>query len=167
MDVVGYTAVGLIEIVRNGEHVFVPDDPENADRQEVAVWEGDGNTIPAYQPPAPDEDDINIERQRRIALPLTVTITGGGTFAADMSDQSRANIAGLTTLAMILSGQGQTTTMTTFRDADNVDHSVTPAQAIQIGVQAALHVDALYKKSWALKAMEPIPADYADDNRWQ
>lgn len=32
--------------------------------------------------------------------------------------------------------------------------------------QSAAYVSALYAASWALKAMDPIPAVYADDDHW-
>jgi hypothetical protein len=31
---------------------------------------------------------------------------------------------------------------------------------------SAAYVSALYEASWALKAMDPIPADYAAGERW-
>jgi len=112
------------------------------------------------------DDDVNAERTRRLGLPLPVTVTGIGTFAVDMTDQSRANITGLTVLAQLRLAQGDTGIMTSFRDADNVDHDITPAQAIEMGVQAAEHVDVLYKASWAIKALTPVPLDFADDAYW-
>lgn len=54
----------------------------------------------------------------------------------------------------------------TFRDADNIDHELTAAQVIEMGVQAAQAVDAIYKASWAIKAMEPIPVDFRQDSYW-
>jgi|GEM_PF-809524 len=110
--------------------------------------------------------EVNDERTRRLGLPLPVTVTGIGTITIDMTDQSRANITGLTVLAQLRLAQGDTGVMTSFRDADNVDHDITPAQAIEMGVQAAEHVDVLYKASWAIKALTPVPLDFADDAYW-
>lgn len=122
--------------------------------------------VQSFNPNAIDPEAVNDERLRRIGLTFTATLSAIGAIPIDMTEQSRSNIAGLTTLAIILAGQGVTTPITTFRDAANVDHALTPSQAIALGVQAAQRVDAVYKKSWALKAMNPIPADYTADSYW-
>lgn len=51
MNVIGYTSSGSIELQVNGARMFVPDDPDNMDRQQIAEWEAAGNTIPPYVPP--------------------------------------------------------------------------------------------------------------------
>lgn len=132
----------------------------------VVGFLADGGTIADYTAPAPTADMVNAERSRRIALPLTVTITGIGSFPIQMDQQSRDNMTGLTTLALVKQGQGDTGTMVTFRDANNADHDLIPAQVIQMGAQAAGRVDAVYKASWAIKDGDTIPADYADDSYW-
>jgi hypothetical protein len=61
---------------------------------------------------------------------------------------------------------GDNETLTTFRDGENVDHELTPAQLLSLRQQSAEYVSALYAATWALKAMAPIPADYASDEYW-
>jgi hypothetical protein len=61
---------------------------------------------------------------------------------------------------------GDNETLTTFRDGGNVDHQLTPAQLLSLWQQSADYVSELYAASWALKAMEPIPADFASDEHW-
>lgn len=57
MEIHGYTKDGAISATINGEHVLVPDDMANRDRQMIAEWEEKGNAIPAYvPPPAPTPD---------------------------------------------------------------------------------------------------------------
>jgi hypothetical protein len=63
MNVIGYTKDGTIQISINGEDWFVPDDMGNRHRQMVAEWEADGNTIPAFTPPAPLVPDGISRRQ--------------------------------------------------------------------------------------------------------
>lgn len=48
MNVVGYANDGSIEVVIDGATYWVPDDMTNRHRQELALWEAEGNTIPSY-----------------------------------------------------------------------------------------------------------------------
>jgi hypothetical protein len=56
--------------------------------------------------------------------------------------------------------------LTTFRDGNNVDHELTPAEMLALWQGSAAYVDPLYTASWVIKTFDPIPADYADDARW-
>ena len=76
MDVHGYTDTGSIRAVIEGLEVVVPDDPANRHRQMIADWEAAGNTVPAYQAPAPTAMDVNAERDRRIVDGLTGAVKG-------------------------------------------------------------------------------------------
>lgn len=51
ITVIGYTSTGVIEIMLDGVPAFVPDDIGNKDRQTIAEWEAEGNTIPPYVEP--------------------------------------------------------------------------------------------------------------------
>lgn len=54
MDVMGFNDAGMIVAEIGGFTVTVPDDPGNWHRQLIAIeWEGVGNVIAAYVPPAP------------------------------------------------------------------------------------------------------------------
>ena len=115
--------------------------------------------------PTPSNDDVTTERDRRTNLPVTVALTTGKTFDVDMAKGGRANIGDLALMAVIKNGAGITTDFT-FRDANNTDHQLTNDEVIEMGIQAAAAYDAIYKKSWALKAMSPIPTNYKDDTHW-
>lgn len=54
MEVHGYTKSRSIEVTIDGSRMTVPDVPGNRHRRMIAEWEGEGNTIPAYEPPAPE-----------------------------------------------------------------------------------------------------------------
>jgi hypothetical protein len=112
-------------------------------------------------------DDVSAERDRRIALGMPVQPTG---VAAPFVMQTRdpddfRNINGLSTAAIVLKGLDPTRVISV-RDAADVQHDLTLDQVIELGLQVQAGVSAIYEKSWALKAMEPIPLDYADNAYW-
>ena len=113
-------------------------------------------------PPAPiTTAQVNAERERRILVGATfygVAVTG--------DPQTVTNLANLGLGASIRLGAGDTTTVTPYRDADNVVHELTPMQMLGLWQAAASYVSLLYQKSWALKEMEIIPQDYTDDSYW-
>lgn len=58
MNVIGYTALGAIQIEMDGVEMFVPDDMGNPQRQMIAEWEVAGGVIPAYEHPAPAPEQV-------------------------------------------------------------------------------------------------------------
>ena len=108
---------------------------------------------------------IDAERDRRRCLPISVTTSPTGTFQINMDDTSQQNIAGLATAGIVL-GSAAPTQTTAFRDLANVTHNLLPSELVSMGLQVMAHIGALYAKSWALKAMSPIPADYTADSYW-
>lgn len=114
----------------------------------------------------PNNWAIDIERDRRIALGVTVALSSGVTFGVQTRDDvDFRNVTGLSSAALAYTALGQTP-MIVFRDAANVDHNLTPALVLEMGLKVIGAVQALYAKSWALKALSPIPADYASDGHW-
>lgn len=166
MDVIGYTADGDIIIVENGTTFTVADDLSNHYRRKIAQWEVAGNTIPPYMPPAPGSSDVNAERQRRIVDGKSfngIRVTG--------RDEDVRNLTNLALAAQIRIGGGDTTTLTTYRDGDNVDHDLTPPEILSLWEQASAYVSALYATSWAMKDgtgdfTGGIPDDYTADIHW-
>ncbi|THK38679.1 DUF4376 domain-containing protein [Ensifer sp. MPMI2T] len=136
----------------------IPDDLRNRHRREIAEL---GLTIAPYVPPVPTGDQVNAERQRRIiagAVIKGVHVTG--------RDEDIVNLTNLALAAQVRIAGGDTTTLTTYRDGGNVDHDLTPPQMLDLWMQASARVSAIYQTSWALKAMNPIPADFANDSYW-
>lgn len=125
---------------------------------------GDG-TFTAPPKPAPTNEDVNTERERRVNLVVPIYLSTGKVFAVDMANGGRANIGDLALMAVIKNGAGITTDFT-FRDANDTDQTLTNDEVIEMGMQAAASYDAYYKKSWALKALSPIPQDYENDSYW-
>jgi hypothetical protein len=112
-------------------------------------------------PYQPTTDDVNKERDRRIAKGAYfrgMYITGSATDAR--------NLMSLAIASQMRIAAGDTTTLTIFRDGNNSDFSLTPMEVIQLWQWSAAYVENLYKKSWELKAVNPIPLDYTDDRYW-
>lgn len=123
----------------------------------------DGVKLVNYDPPARHAtgEDVNAERGRRIMAGKVIDgvhVTG--------SDEDARNLMSLALGAQLRLASGDTETVTTFRDGGNVDHELTPAQLLSLWQQSAAYVSDLYAASWALKAVEPIPADYVSDDHW-
>lgn len=130
------------------------------------MWTPDPNTFITVEQKAADAAaalrvSINAERQRRILEGKVidgVQVTG--------SDEDARNLTSLALGAQLRLAAGDNETLTTFRDGDNVDHQLTPAQLLSLWQQSAAYVSELYAASWTLKAMEPIPSNFADDEHW-
>ena len=120
-----------------------------------------------WVPPAPPTGEIvDLEREDRIAMPLAVQVPSlGAAIRINMDEKSQRNVQGLATAGILLSSAapGQ---KTAFRDYDNVSHDLLPGDLVQIGLQVMARIQAVYQRAWALKAMDPIPADYRDDKYW-
>lgn len=126
------------------------------------VWDGSKFNDPV--PPAPTADDVDVERDRRRALPLSVTLSVG-TFQINMDPVSQTNIQGLSTVGLYLTSLNSTQT-TPFRDYTNVSHDLSPSDLVSMGLQVAAHVQTLYTASWAIKSKNPIPTDFTNDSYW-
>jgi hypothetical protein len=106
-------------------------------------------------------NDVNNERDRRIAKGRSfagIYVTGSATDAR--------NLMSLAIASQMRIAEGDTSSITIFRDGDNVDHQLRPTDIIQIWQWSAGFVENLYKKSWELKSIDPIPTDYTDDRFW-
>ena len=125
-------------------------------------WAWDGTTC---APIPPTTDDVNAERAARIERGTTVTVDGVAIKVQGREEDTR-NLQGLAFAAQLRLSTGDTTTTITFRDGDNVDRILTPLQVISLWSQSAAYVSAIYAKSWAIKAMSPIPADFKSDSYW-
>jgi hypothetical protein len=122
-----------------------------------------GDQFEAFEPPAPPVtgDVVNAERLRRIVAGKVVDgvhVTG--------TDEDARNLTNLALAAQLRLAAGDMSTVTVYRDGDNFDHELTPLQVMSLWQQSSAYVSALYAASWALKALDPIPADFADDRYW-
>jgi hypothetical protein len=109
---------------------------------------------------------VNTERERRIAAGATVTVTGAGDIPVQGREVDVRNLQGLGLGALARVTAGDTATVTTFRDADNVDHDLTPPQVLELVQRASGVAEAIIQASWAIKAMDPLPDDVTGDELW-
>lgn len=122
----------------------------------------------AVNPPIPavTKPDVNRERSRRIAEGVVVSVEGYGDVALQGRLEDQINLIGLYNGAMLRISQGDTTTVTKFRDRDNVDHDLTPPQIVDMWAKGSSFVSQVIQASWDVKDLDPIPLDYTDDKYW-
>lgn len=142
-----------------------PDRENWIEHSEVQVgWtyaDGAFSAPPPPPAPQPTNEDVNAERDRRIIAGKTingVAVTG--------RDEDARNLTNLALAAQLRIASADTTTTTTFRDGNNIDHDLTPAEMLALWQGSAAYVSDLYAASWVIKALDPIPFDYAADERW-
>lgn len=112
--------------------------------------------IPLAEKIAAQKALVERERDRRIAQPLTINLDDGRSFPVQTDPKSREIIAGLSQVGNIrLVTQSSDTS--TFHDMNNDDQVMSPMQLISMGMQVAAMVDAIYKKSFAIKARPDYP----------
>lgn len=156
----------ITAVLDDDTQMSIPTAGGNRHYQALLEWAAiEGNEIAPYVVPAISREDVNAERDRRLKLPITVTI-GTETFKVDMKGDGRINISNLTMKGMMLKMVGDTTTVETFRDADNVDHNLNADALMSLGVQVGAEITRLHHKANIIKNGGNIPSDYADDSRW-
>jgi hypothetical protein len=109
---------------------------------------------------------VNVERERRIAQGVTVTVSGAGDIPVQGREVDVRNLQGLGLAALARVSTGDLATVTVFRDANNVDHELLPPQVLELVQRAAGAAQAIIEASWAIKALDPLPADVTDDELW-
>lgn len=166
MNVIGYDESGMIRVEIDSVEMTVPDDAGNRHRQEIAEWEVAGNTIPSYQPPAPLPSGLDYEHDRRATLGKTFDVPGYGGIPLEGSLRTQTVLLALKDTARDLAAAGITDPVLFFTDRDNGDHYLTPAQVIDMVDQGKTFMQALHEAKRALKGMDPIPVDYADERYW-
>ncbi|QIG77293.1 DUF4376 domain-containing protein [Rhizobium phage RHph_TM39] len=166
MENVRYLESGSIQADIDGQTFVIPDDMGNRYRQMVEDWVNQGNEIAPYAPPRPTSNQINAERERRIAQGISIQVTGIGTIPITGTTQDTRNLQSLFSVASSRIAMGDTTTITPFRDANNATQNLTPGQIVELFLKSTAYVSYLYDKSWTIKAMDPIPYNFADDEYW-
>lgn len=135
-----------------------------------ADFDWDGEAWQPVPPPPPSTDDVDADRDRRIDGGFTLN---GVRFQSRPSD--RENIAGASTaaLAAIMSGaepgdyrwHGGDSDFAWIAE-DNTLHPLDAQTMFALGQAAMAHKQAHIFAARALKDLDPIPADFADDQYW-
>lgn len=133
-------------------------------------WSYDGETFSPPPEPEPTPADVDAERDRRI--------DGGFEFAGvryQTRPGDRENIAGASIAALGAIGAGAQPGDYRWHGGDSdfvwiaEDNSMTPMDAptmFSFGQSAMAHKQSLIFAARALKDMDPIPADFDDDQYW-
>jgi len=127
---------------------------------------GEFGEIASYVPPPVTSQQVNIERDRRVAEGCQVDIPALGKVTLQGRDQDLRNLQGLAFAASMRIQQGDYTHLTTFRDRQNVDWEMTPAQILHLWKEGAEFVSSVYAVAWMLKDQSPIPSNYTEDHLW-
>lgn len=126
---------------------------------------------PAPPPSAPTGDDVNVERDRRIAAGHLFTVEGYGDVPLQGRLQDQINLQARLIAAQGYKAAGVTDPVLILRDAENVNRTLTPDQMIDLVGQGVAWIEATMMVSWAMKDRTApfeagIPPDYADDTYW-
>lgn len=165
------TLIDCLVIVGDEQHPYTA---SGTDPSTAAVWAaltaGDAGEIAAYIAPVappPHADDVIAERERRLALGFDYDFGDGrgihhiGTTPEDM----RKWLDEVTPVSQALINAGNPAgEIGIFTETGPV--TVTAAEWQQILLEAGSWRQPIYQASFALQAMDPIPVDYADDERW-
>lgn len=153
-----------------------PTNPLCRYRETDQVWHDGTGWRPIYEPEpravedcrAVLHDQVAAIRRRLERQGLSYAFPDGITSIIQTRDDTDIrNIQGNTTAAVVLQAQGIVDAVLTFRSADNINHALTPAEAIQMGMAVAARVSGLYAAKWthdeAIDALDTVEACLAYD----
>lgn len=159
-------------IVANGvvENVAVSEAPlssswiESADAAVGDLYDG---TVFSKPITVPDKQDVTDYAEELIEVGVTINVTGiAAPVYVQGRDKDTRNVQGLVTAATLRLSSGDTTTLTDFRDGNNVTHQLVPAQVVEMWQKSAAYVSAVYAASWNIKDASSIASDFQTDARW-
>jgi len=109
---------------------------------------------------------VNQERERRILMTKPLQSGDYGPIPVSGDPTTQLNLLALKDTARDLKAAGVTGAVIPLRDAENVSHMLTADQVIALVDAGKERVQAIYSASWAIKTMDPLPADVTDDSLW-
>lgn len=139
--------------------------------REVSIgWLYDGQTFTAPEPDPISSEEVNTERDRRIAAGFT---WNGNTYQSDAD--SLSNIAGAATSAVAFMVAGGSPTEVYWADpsqpfvwltVDNTEVQMTPQDVVAFGNAAMAHKKNHIYAARTLKDMDSTPQDFTNDQYW-
>lgn len=165
IEVNGYTQYGSIDATIDGVSYMIPDDLGNRHRQMIAEWEAEGNIIPPYIPSPPTSQEVETERNRRLALGFDYDFGDErGVHRIATTPKDMVGWDEVTKLASALLATGQSTPITIATGTGVTQ--VTPMEWQQVMLAAAQFRQPIWGASFVLEEMDPIPANFTDDIYW-
>lgn len=134
--------------------------PDGIEQREDGKW----YVRYALLPVAPHE--VDAEHDRRALAGHVFAITGYGDIALEGGSATQTVLLALKDTARDLIAADVTAPILMFTDRDNVDHFLTAGQVVELVDKGKAWMQAAHAAKRALKAMEPIPDDFADDGWW-
>ncbi|WP_281978798.1 hypothetical protein [Pseudorhizobium flavum] len=109
---------------------------------------------------------VDQEHDRRASAGKSFTVTGYGDVALEGSLRTQTVLLALKDTARDLINASVTDPVLMLTDRDNVDHYLTPSQVVELVNAGKQYMQELHAAKRALKEMQPVPADLADDGYW-
>lgn len=160
-----------------------PEVPENKVIDTRTIEVNDDNTASAvytYRDMNSDEllaihqsmsELVNIERDKRVVKGRSFTVTDYGDIPLTGREEDKVALMGLLIKAQGLKAAGVTVPILTIRDGENVNHTLTPDQMIELVSQGMAWIENVMTVSWNMKDKtgdftNGIPEDYTNDIYW-
>lgn len=155
--------------ISDAGYVAAPAQPEYDPLTEQLGWDGEAWTVTALPPPSGEE--INAERDRRIAEGKTFNVSGHGDVVLQGRIQDQMVLQARLNAALMKKAAGSTAADLFIRDKNNVIHYLTPDQMIELVSEGIDWIEETMQVSWAMKdATTPFtagaPFDYTEDHHW-
>ena len=167
----GYTrtdpATFTPEDIADAGYVAAPEQPAYDPATHQLGWDGENWTVEELPPPPPPGSaDVDEEHDRRALAGKTFTVTGYGDVALEGSLRTQTVLLALKDTARDLIDASITDPVLMLTDRDNVDHYLTATQVVELVNAGKQFMQELHAAKRTLKAMDPVPADFADDGYW-
>ncbi|MDG3040429.1 DUF4376 domain-containing protein [Roseicyclus marinus] len=153
----------------------VEDEPPALSEGQSAQWvNGAWQVIDPPPDPEPTQEEIQAaheravlaERDRRIDIGTSITVTGIGSFPVSGRPQVQADLTSLVTAAQIAMAAGNASATFPFRDEARVNHTLTAEQVIELYMAGVAWLSATRQAAWGLIDADPRPSDITDDAHW-
>jgi hypothetical protein len=160
-----------VQVTRANGNIETRRNDDDIDGGGMLAFLAGGGTIDPYVAPPISSGQVDAERDRRIAAGIVYSNTNFQT-----SEDARANISGAQglSLAAMIVDPGGTAGLRwanpnvdfSWTSTDNTEFPMTAAVCQDFCVKAMSYKTALIKTARALKDMDPIPVDYANNSYW-